>query len=239
MNAEAELEAGSEDQEELDRVVIKDNGEPLVNFLGLSRRLVFSPAHPLFDFPRTPLIRKSVAEMLVQAAESLPTGLLLSVVEGYRPIQVQRAMHKWVTEDIKKEHPEWNDDHIRLEAGRRSAPPDAITPPPHITGGAVDVDIIDQDGNGLDFSSPYSKTEWQQASPRAKGLSEKAYENRALLKRIMEPTGLTNYVDEWWHWSYGDNGWALRVGASYACYGRIELPDEVEWIGDITKFPQE
>jgi GrpB-like predicted nucleotidyltransferase (UPF0157 family) len=40
----------------------------------------------------------------------------------------------------------------------------------------------------------------------------------------MHSTGLSNCRDEFWHWSYGDSPWAVRVGASAACYGLIEPP---------------
>ena len=72
----------------------------------------------------------------------------------------------------------------------------------------------------------------------ARGLSPIAQKNRALLRSILEPTGLTNYADEWWHWSYGDNGWALRVGAKNAIYDTIELPPDADWIGDLSKLPK-
>ncbi len=174
--------------------------------------------------------------MLVQAAEALPEGLFLSVIEGYRPISVQRAMHAYTLDRVKKEFPEMSDKEIEIEAGKRSAPPDAITPPPHLTGGAVDLDIVDTDGKSLDFTSPFSRIDWQSASVSVEGLSDEAIANRALLWKILEPTGLTSYVDEWWHWSYGDNGWALRVNAPHALYGKIELPERVDWVGDISKL---
>ena len=31
--------------------------------------------------------------------------------------------------------------------------------------------------------------------------------------------GLTNYPSEYWHWSYGDQGWAYRGGLPNAIYG--------------------
>jgi D-alanyl-D-alanine dipeptidase len=80
--------------------------------------------------------------------------------------------------------------------------------------------------------------DWRQALPFAVGLSAEAETSRSLLRSVLEPTGLTNYVDEWWHWSYGDNGWALRVGAEHALYGRVELPKDVDWIGDVSKLPE-
>jgi len=231
------LDPFGEDQDELDAVVIKDNGEPLVDFLGLSPKLIAAVEHPVYDFPRTHIVRKSVANMLAQAADALPDGLFLSVFEGYRPIQVQRAMFNSSLQVVSDQHPHLTPVERELEAGRRSAPPDAITPPPHITGGAVDVEIADANGKILDFWSPYERSDWRQASPNAKGLSEEAMKNRALLKSILEPTGLTNYVDEWWHWSYGDNGWALRVNAPHALYNRVELPEDIDWVGDPTKLP--
>jgi GrpB-like predicted nucleotidyltransferase (UPF0157 family) len=40
----------------------------------------------------------------------------------------------------------------------------------------------------------------------------------------MHSTGLSNCRDEFWHWSYGDNAWAVRTGAPFACYAAIDPP---------------
>ncbi|HEX8552638.1 MAG TPA: M15 family metallopeptidase [Abditibacteriaceae bacterium] len=236
MNEDALLPG--EDQDELDAVEIRDNGEPLVDFLGLSPRLTLAPQHPVFEFPRVHVVRESVARMLVQAAESLPEGLELHVVEGYRPIQVQRAMWAHALEEARKRLGDASQGIIEREAGRYSAPPDAITPPPHTTGGAVDVAIVRENGEQLDFFSPFELSDMTHARADAVGLSDEAQKNRALLRSVLEPTGLTQYVDEWWHWSYGDNGWALRTNAPHAIYDKIELPANAHWIGDMDKMPQ-
>jgi len=228
-----------ESQEELDRVPIRDNGEPLVDFLQVCPELVFSPVHPVFEFPRVHLVRQSVAEMLCQAARALPKGLRLQIVEGYRPMSVQWAMFKYWLERGRREHPDWSDQEVKRMAMRFSAPPDAPSPPPHLTGGAVDLEIIDESGQRLDFTSPYELTDPRQAAPLAAGLSDTAQRDRALLRSVLEPTGLTNYVAEWWHWSYGDSGWALRVGADHALYGLATLPPDAEWVGDMSKMPRE
>ena len=229
----------AEDQDELDAVRIEECGEPLVDFLELCPRLILSPRHPVFEFPRVHMARQSVARMLCEAAHRLPVGLRLQVVEGYRPLAVQREHFKHSLEEARKRFPGADEAKIRLEAGRFSAPPDAITPPPHLTGGAVDVEIIDENGERLDFISPYDFFDMRHAAMNARGLSEQAQQNRALLRGIMEPTGLTNYADEWWHWSYGDNGWALRVGAPCAIYDKIELPSGAKWVGDLEKLPSQ
>ena len=125
----------AEDQDELDAVIIEDNGEPLVDFLALcdSDRLILSPTHPVFEFPRVHLLRQSVAAMVCRAAHALPAGLRLQIVEGYRPIAVQRAMYRHALQEARKRLPNADDQTIALEAGRYSAPPDAATPPPHLT----------------------------------------------------------------------------------------------------------
>ncbi len=74
----------------------------------------------------------------------------------------------------------------------------------------------------LDMTSPF---EWDEtgAPTELKGLSPEARANRKLLIDALSAAGLTNYTGEWWHWSYGDSGWALRIGAKSALYDR--LPD--------------
>src|SRR5687768_15998791 len=122
----------AEIQADLDAVPIRDNGEPLVDFLALCPKLIFAERHPVFEFPRVHLLRRSVAERLCQAAHALPGGLHLSIIEGYRPIQVQRAMFRHAIKRARERYPDWNMEQILAEAGRYSAPPDAITPPPHL-----------------------------------------------------------------------------------------------------------
>ena len=77
-------------------------------------------------------------------------------------------------------------------------------------------------GEFIDVCSPFA---WDETSaPTAlPGLSATASANRKMLIDTLSSTGLTNYAGEWWHWSYGDSGWALRVGAPFALYDR--LPD--------------
>ena len=229
----------AEDQDELDAVIIRDNGEPLVDFLEIcdSDKLILSPTHPVFEFPRVHLLRQSVAEMVCRAAQNLPDGMRLQIVEGYRPIAVQRAMFRHALQEARKRMPDADDQTIAREAGRYSAPPDAATPPPHLTGGAVDLEIIGENGVRLDFTSPFDILDSAQAAFDAPGLSDEARRNRDLLRSILEPTGLTSYADEWWHWSYGDNGWALRVGADRAIYDKIEVPADAHWVGDLDKMP--
>ncbi len=203
-------------------VPIEDNGEPLVDPRNLSKRIHFAEKHPKFEgMSRTPKVRKRVAEILALAAKSMPDGIDLIIIEGFRPLAQQRFMYEEIKAEFAKKHPEWKKATLHRIANTMSAPPDDRCPPPHTTGGAVDLSLIRvSDGEWLDMTSPFEMDETS-APGDTKGLTEEAQANRLLLFTALEKTGLTNYLGEWWHWSYGDSGWALRVGADKAIYDRL------------------
>ena len=206
-------------------IPIQDNGEPLVDPRTLSKRIHFAEKHPKFEgLKRTPKVRKRVAEMLAEAAESLPDGIDIVMIEGFRPIVNQQFMYEEIKKEFAGRHPEWNRSTLMRMTNTMSAPPDDPCPPPHITGGAVDLSLIKMPSREwFDMTSPFEMDETS-APGDTKGLSEEARKNRRLLAGALEKTGLTPYLGEWWHWSYGDSGWALRVGAKTAIYDR--LPEE-------------
>jgi D-alanyl-D-alanine dipeptidase len=204
------------------RVPIRDNGEPLVDFVGLSLRLRYAEHHPAFDFDRVHLVRRRVAEMLVAAAESLPDGMDLTIVEGWRAPSVQRQMYEQTERDLREQHPDWSPVMLRRMVNRYSAPPEHRVPPPHCTGGAVDLEITTSDGERLDVTSPFAITDRRHNRTDLRGLTPDARRNRDLLVATLTAAGLTNYPAEWWHWEYGTPGWALRAGQPAALYGLIE-----------------
>jgi zinc D-Ala-D-Ala dipeptidase len=205
----------------LNRVRIVDNGEPLVDFLEVAPALRFAERHPLFEYPRVHLARRTVAEMLGRAQALLPAGITLEIVEGWRSPEAQRMMYQHTYMEFRRRHPEWPEAMLRRQTNRFSAPPEARTPPPHTTGGAVDLHLVGPDGRMLDFTSPFDVLDRRNDAMNARGLSETARRNRALLTEVLTAVGLTNYAAEWWHWSYGDSGWALRTGRDTAIYDRI------------------
>ena len=206
-------------------VPVRENGEPLVDPRTLSPRVHFAQKHPKFeDMPRTPKVRKGVAEKLARAASALPDGIDIVIIEGFRPLGQQRFMNDEIRKEFAQKHPEWSKATLHRITNTMSAPPDDPCPPPHSTGGAVDLSLMRMPSREwLDMTSPFEMDETS-APGDTPGLTEDARKNRLLLFDALEPTGLTNYLGEWWHWSYGDSGWALRVGAKEALYDR--LPEE-------------
>jgi D-alanyl-D-alanine dipeptidase len=47
--------------------------------------------------------------------------------------------------------------------------------------------------------------------------------NRAILRKAMLNTGFYFYPGEWWHYSYGDQSWAVYIGKTPAIYGEKTL----------------
>jgi D-alanyl-D-alanine dipeptidase len=182
-------------------------------------------AKPVYQYTRATFVRKSVAEMLNKAVAALPKGYRLGIIEGWRPRYIQRRMYVTQWARFKKLHPDWSDVQLRRVVNRFTHPADSRVPPPHSSGGAVDVMVVDEAGERLDHSSPYKVFDPRNYPAAAQGLSETAERNRAILREALEASGMTNYPSEYWHWSHGDQGWAYRGGHPQAIYGPIDAPE--------------
>jgi D-alanyl-D-alanine dipeptidase len=86
----------------------------------------------------------------------------------------------------------------------------------------VDFALQDQDGNEVDMNSPFERLNAVTYALDAPGLSDQARRHREILANALGKGGLTNYPSEYWHWTYGDQGWAYRGGHPFALYGGIE-----------------
>ena len=222
-----EIDTFGEPLELLIPIPIEDNGEALVDVFQYAPEMRWLYDSPRFDFPRYGLGRESVAQMLASAQSLLPSGLHLLVIGVFRPFTTQKAMYDIVMDEQREKNPHWSEEFLTQYVNVFSAPPIWDTPPPHTTGGAVDLGIVDKNGERLDFTSPYPMG-WESAPMMKQGLSDEARKNRDLLAGVLLESGLTNFRGEWWHWSYGEPGWALRGDHRAALYGAIpddEIPD--------------
>jgi len=214
----ADVPANPEPFRLLNRVPIRDVGEPLVDLRVEVPELSFA------DYC-LPYVRQSVAEALRVALVHLPEKCDLRVFTALRTLEQQAEMYWSNYRRAEEEHPDWPKSTLRRMTNRFFAPPDAKAPPGHCTGGAVDVGLFDREtGEGIDVRSPLDG--WAGAPTAVEGLSPESAENRRLLCFVMHATGLTNCRDEFWHWSYGDSAWAVRMGEPIAVYGAIGAPNE-------------
>ena len=221
---------------ELRHVKIRENGEPLVDFMKSCPALLQD--EPRFQYRRETLARKSLAEKLCQANEALMRkGYRLAIVEAWRPLHIQKRMYMGTWNRFKKRHPEWSDVTLKRVVNRYTAPITKLHPPPHYTGGAVDLVLTDIEGKVQDHVSPYENYDPRAFLFAAPDLSDEARKSRDLLREALEPTGITNYPSEFWHWSYGDQGWAYRGGHPHALYGATSPPDYEPESADVSEEP--
>lgn len=198
---------------------------------------------PRFRYRRETRLRRSVAERLCRADRALPPGYRLAIIEGWRPPHIQQRMYRTLRNRFRAEHPDWSEVTLTRFVNRFSAPMNQRVPPPHTTGGAVDLMLADASGQVLDHSSPYAPDDPNSFPFAAPGLSEEARRHRTILAEALLPAGLTNYPSEFWHWSYGDQGWAYRGSHEFALYGAIEPsgyePDPLDLMDTALDFVDE
>src|SRR5207302_4492565 len=124
-------------------------------------------------------VRRSVAQMLAVAQRRLPAGLHLELLEGYRPLRIQRRLFAAAYRHLRSRHPRWTPAQLREAANVLVADP-SIAPPPHSTGGAVDVMLVDAHGQRLDMTSPLPCSE-ASAPTACPGVGAEARAHRGLL----------------------------------------------------------
>jgi len=203
----------------LNRIKERENGEPLVNIREAA------PSIKLLRPTVIPFVRRTVAGKCEEAARKLPEGYHLSLVEGWRPIERQQRIYDYMWDAAVEAFPDRDHKALRRTVCRWVAPTDQKAPPGHCTGAAVDVWLVDDAGELIDVTSPFER--FQSSPTYALGLSETAQRNRMLLVDTMLGVGFSNCRDEWWHYSYGDAGWAVRLGFAECPYGLATLPREL------------
>jgi len=192
-----------------------DNGEPLVDVRDYAPRLVIPRPHVI------PYVRETVARMVHEASLRISNEFRLGLVEGWRPIERQQRIYDWLWDCAQEAFPDRNHSALRRTVCRWVAPTDQKAPPGHCTGAAVDVWLIDAEGNEVDVWSPYPRL--RAARTHTLGIAEPHASYRTMLYDAMVSVGFSNCRDEWWHYSYGDAGWAVRIGAPECFYGRVNL----------------
>jgi D-alanyl-D-alanine dipeptidase len=135
----------------------------------------------IYDCPQC-LLRPEAAVALVKAHHALQQkGYGLKMFDCYRPRPYQQRL--------------WD----------KVPNPDYVTPPDkgsmHSRGAAVDLTIVDLQGNELDMGTPYDFF-GVKAHADCKDLPANVLENRRLLRETLEAFGFKGIRTEWWHFSY-------------------------------------
>ena len=87
-----------------------------------------------------------------------------------------------------------------------------VTPPwkgsQHTRGLAVDLTIVDKNGNELDMGTPFD-TFSEKAHSTYQDLPKNVLENRKLLRGVLQQVGFKSIRTEWWHFSFQNAKYGL------------------------------
>lgn len=202
--------------------------EPLVPVAGLGARIIEDPQYFAMGLPGSLpgcWVREDVGRRLVAAADSLPGDLVLLVWDGWRSIDTQAALFHAYVDDLALQYPDLARPELEQVARPYVTPPDPghHAPPPHLTGGAVDLTIAHADGTPLDMGTGFDAFVPEAGAAALESIDMPARAHRRLLFHALTAQGLTAYVEEWWHFDLGDQFWAAVTGGT-ARYGPMEAP---------------
>lgn len=238
-------------------VPIEDCQEPLVSipkaaFWQLNPHPYMAVGAP-YEYASPFYLRQGVLDALVQAQQALqsikPTWKL-AIFDAYRPVAVQRYMVDYTFQELLEERglkeatlTPLELDAIWAEVYTFWAIPsdDPKTPPPHSTGAAIDLTLVDQTHHLIDMGSPideiselsfpdyfYEQSQLANIEPKQKDYYCQVHEHRQILWAAMSQAGFQRHPQEWWHFSLGDQLWAWQIQqqtgqAITARYGRADL----------------
>ena len=209
-------------------VPIEPVDEPLVPVDAIGRGVRDDPRYHAEGLPGAlprGWVREGVAARLAAAATGLPDGLTLVVWDGYRPIATQAALYGSYLDELAMVHADWPADALEDAAARYVTPPSRseLAPPPHLTGGAVDVTLADGDGRPLDLGTDFDAFVPEAAARALEDVPGRARDLRRTLYWAMARQAFTPYHEEWWHFDHGNQFWGLATGAP-AIYGAAKPP---------------
>lgn len=202
--------------ETINKVRVIENNELLVEIVERGNIVLLSDNRYLL-----PYLRKQVVDMLFIAADYLPPEYKLLVVTAYRPRSMQKKMWYRRLLQLAMRYPFkvlFQPFAFRTMASKYTAPPGGSS---HQCGAAVDVKLIDLQGNLIDMGT--SQEEFGEVCHTAYSyITDEQKKNREILYEAMTSAGFANYPREWWHYSYGDKVWAGYNNKTECFYGPIE-----------------
>ena len=223
------------------QIPIIDNLEPLIS---IEKYFKFIDPHPYYRLgapyknkSKIWSLREGVVDKLMNANKLLKIinrNYSLIIYDAWRPIEVQSFMFNRALEtelnrkglstskDEINNHPE-----VLKKVERFWAYPNLNKkyPPPHSTGAAIDLTIIDGSGDLIDMGCEIDNLDGKSVPDFYKNSSSKdgmlCNNRRNLLRNVMCYCGFSQHPNEWWHFSYGDQLWAWQNDFKQAIYGRI------------------
>ncbi|WP_204102886.1 MULTISPECIES: M15 family metallopeptidase [Spirulina sp. CCY15215] len=217
------------------KIPIQECHEPLVP-IPLEQFAVESP-HPYLKLGanyagKSPYyLRQGVLDALIAAQNNLQQnrqGWRILIFDAYRPIAVQQFMVDYTFQSLVRERKlnlaelsTQQKEQLWQEVYQFWAVPsdNPATPPPHSTGAAIDVTLVDAEGKIVEMGSPIDEIS-ERSHPlhyaNATTTAEQIYhQNRQILNTAMTSGAFCCHPREWWHFSLGDQIWALQYNQEH------------------------
>lgn len=209
-------------------IPIQENHEPLVD-LTQQKDIAFGPPPIIANNTNYTKIRKSVYDKLKAAQATLPQGLKFCLYEGYRSLELQQQIFQDRYQSLLKANPNMTHEQLFTESTKFVSPvinlDGSKNIPPHSTGAAIDVYLIDHAGKvvdmGIHLDDTYQDLDGTFCKTDSTAISQQAKEYRKIMNKALSSVGFINYPTEYWHWSYGDRYWAHQSAQKYAIYNSI------------------
>jgi D-alanyl-D-alanine dipeptidase len=199
---------------------VVDNGSSLVSLLDTGFDLAFEPS--IMKNYRY-MVREELLEKIKRISESLSKDdKKLIIRSAWRSFQHQRVLWERNFGAMRRKFPDKSIGEIEQTVSYFIAPYNKST---HTTGGAVDALILNTLTNEvLDFGTNKGLkiSLNKKCYPHHPNISNTAKENRQLLIDLFINEGFVCDLKEYWHFDYGNVGWAIESKASHAIYGIIE-----------------
>ena len=205
---------------------IEENNEPMID-LKEQTIIAFGPSPEVPNNTDYTKMRQTVYAKLVEAQKLLPPGIKFRLYEAHRSIELQEKLFEERYKVVKSEHPTWSHKDLFHETTKLISPVTNLdgsrNVPPHSTGGAIDIYLIDEQGQVLDMG--IATADWMKDTDGALSatastkISAEARKNRSIMNEALDKVGFVNYPTEYWHWSYGDRYWAYYKQEPFALYG--------------------
>lgn len=205
---------------------IVDDGSRLLSLRDVGFKLIYEPS---IMKNHKYLIREALIERIQRISEKLSNkNKTLVIRSAWRSFAHQRLLWERNWKAMKKKFPEKSDDEVSETTSYFIAPPTKST---HTTGGALDALIYDEKTSKiLDFGSNDGlKIQLdKKCYPHHPDISAVAKENRKLLLGLFHEEDFVCDLKEFWHFDYGNIGWAIEKGHDFAFYGIIEKTNSPE-----------
>ncbi len=212
---------------------------------------------PLAEVNPTVFLRKRLVEKLADINLALQQSDIVTklfggqvelyVEEGLRSRETQAHLYDTVFPKlIRKQQPDLDEADVMIRRNQMIAAPfrQGVTPPPHATGGAVDVTLryvnpglgyharsMVNMGHEDGATGATAYPDYFEGRDRLSARDQEAQRNRRVfywaMRGALLPEGESGLVcnpTEWWHWSTGDQLWAAVTEAPFAFYGAAEAP---------------